>query len=321
MKKLISVVTPCFNEEGNAEEVYLQVKELFEGKLSMYDYEHLFIDNDSTDHTVSILKKIAEKDKRVKIIVNARNFGFVRSSYYGTLQPDGDAVVLLLADLQDPPSLIADFVEQWEAGYKVVQGVRRNSKESWLLFRVKKMYYYTLSKISDVALVRDTTGFGLYDKVVIQRLREIDDPYPYFKGLIAELGFKIKTIEYISVQRKRGVSSANFYMLYDFAMLGITSHSRVPLRIATMLGFAMSVLSLIVAIAYLIAKLIFWDFLPTGTASLLVGLFLFSSIQLFFIGMIGEYIGLIHLRNLKRPLVIERERVNFDSSVARNSDR
>jgi glycosyltransferase involved in cell wall biosynthesis len=244
MKQLISVVTPCFNEEGNAEEVYLRVKELFDSKLSHYDYEHLFIDNDSTDRTVEILKALAEKDKRVKIIVNARNFGFVRSSYYGTLQPNGDAVVLLLADLQDPPELIADFVEQWEAGYKVVQGVRRNSKESWLLFRIKKMYYYTLAKISDVALVRDTTGFGLYDKVVIQRLREIDDPYPYFKGLIVELGFKIKTIEYISGQRKRGVSSANFYMLYDFAMLGITSHSRVPLRIVTMLGFGMSVLSL-----------------------------------------------------------------------------
>lgn len=314
MKKLISVMTPCFNEEGNAEEVYLQVRELFETKLSNYDYEHLFIDNDSTDRTVEILKAIAEKDKRVKIIINARNFGFVRSSYYGLLQPEGDAVIFLMADLQDPPSLIIDFIRKWEEGYKVVQGVRRNSRESFLLFRIKKMYYFVLDKISDVRLIRDSTGFGLYDKCVIQSLRKIDDPYPYFKGLISELGFKIAEVEYVSGVRKRGVSSANFYMLYDFAFLGITSHSRVPIRIATMSGFIMAVISLIIAVAYLIAKLINPNFLPLGIASLHVSLFFFSSVQLFFVGLIGEYIGLIHLRTLKRPLVIERERVNFSES-------
>jgi glycosyltransferase involved in cell wall biosynthesis len=312
MKKLISVMTPCYNEEDNIEDLYSQVKTIFENKLSDYDYEHVFIDNSSKDKTVNILKTIAQKDQRVKIIVNARNFGFVRSSYYGLIQPDGDAVIFLMADLQDPPSLIVDFVTKWEEGYKVVQGVRKNSRESFVLFKVKKLYYYVLSVISDVQLTRDTTGFGLYDKCVIQSLRKVDDPYPYFKGLISELGFEIAEVEYVSAARKRGVSSANFFMLYDYALLGITSHSRVPIRVATMSGFIMSVLSIFVAIAYLVAKLINPNFLPIGIASLHITIFFFAAVQLFFIGIIGEYIGLIHLRSLKRPLVVERERVNFD---------
>ena len=312
MKKLISVMTPCYNEEDNIEDLYSQVKTIFENQLSGYDYEHVFIDNCSKDRTVDILKMLARKDPKVKIIVNARNFGFVRSSYYGLIQPDGDAVIFLMADLQDPPSLIVDFVTKWEEGYKVVQGVRKNSRESFVLFKVKKLYYYVLSRISDVELTRDSTGFGLYDKCVIQSLRKIDDPYPYFKGLISELGFEIAEVEYVSAARKRGVSSANFFMLYDFALLGITSHSRVPIRVATISGFIMAILSLFVAIAYLVAKLINPNFLPIGIASLHITLFFFSSVQLFFIGLIGEYIGLIHLRSLKRPLVVERERVNFD---------
>lgn len=312
MKKLISVMTPCYNEQENVEDLYSQVKSIFENQLSDYNYEHVFIDNCSKDRTVEILKMLAHQDPRVKIIVNARNFGFVRSSYYGLIQPDGDAVVFLMADLQDPPSLIIDFVRKWEEGYKVVQGVRKNSRESFVLFKVKKLYYYVLSKISDIELTRDTTGFGLYDKCVIQSLRKIEDPYPYFKGLISELGFEIAEVEYVSAARKRGVSSANFFMLYDFALLGITSHSRVPIRVATMSGFIMGILSLFVAIAYFVAKLINPNFLPIGITSLHVTLFFFSSVQLFFIGIIGEYIGLIHLRSLKRPLVVERERVNFD---------
>ena len=312
MKKLISIVTPCYNEEGNVEELQAQVKAVFD-TLPNYDYEHIFIDNASTDRTVEILKRMAADDPRIKIIVNARNFGFVRSCYYGLLQGYGDAVVLLLADLQDPPALIRDFITKWEDGYEVIFGTRTSSHESFVLFQVKRFYYYVLSRIADVQLTRNTTGFGLYDQRVIQQIRKIEDPYPYFKGLIAELGFSVATIPYKSEVRKRGVSSANFYMLYDYAMLGVTSHSRVPLRAATVLGFLMSLLSIILAFAYLIAKLIFWDFLPTGMASLLVGVFLFSSIQLFFIGIIGEYLGLLHLRNLRRPVVLERERINFTS--------
>lgn len=319
MKKLISVVTPCYNEEGNVEELHQQVKDVFH-TLPNYDYEHIFIDNASPDETVPILKKLASQDPRVKIIINARNFGFVRSSYYGIMQGYGDAVVLLLADLQDPPSLIRDFVKDWEAGYEVIFGTRTSSHESFILFRVKKLYYFVLSRIADVQLTRDTTGFGLYDQRVIQQIRNIEDPYPYFKGLIAELGFRVSTIPYTSGVRKRGVSSANFYMLYDYAMLGITSHSRVPLRLATMMGFFMSLLSILVAFGYLIAKLIFWDFLPTGMASLIVGLFFISSIQLFFIGIIGEYLGLLHLRNLRRPVVLERERINF-TQIGLNTDK
>ena len=312
MKKLISVMTPCYNEEENVEDLYSQVRNIFEEQLSNYDYEHVFIDNCSKDKTVSILKDLVKQDPKVRIIVNARNFGFVRSSYYGLIQPDGDAVIFLMADLQDPPSLMVDFVRKWEEGYRVVQGVRQNSRESFVLFRIKKLYYNFLSKISDVKLTRDSTGFGLYDKCVIQSLRKIDDPYPYFKGLISELGFEIAEVEYVSAVRKRGVSSANFFMLYDFALLGITSHSRVPIRVATIGGFMMAIISLILAIFYLVAKFFNPNFLPLGIASLHVSLFFFSSVQLFFIGLIGEYIGLMHVRILKRPLVVERERINFD---------
>lgn len=228
------------------------------------------------------------------------------------LQGSGDAVVLMLADLQDPPSLIPEFIKYWEAGYEVIFGTRSASKEPFLLFRMKKLYYWLANSLAaDVHLTRDTTGFGLYDQRVIQQIRNIQDPYPYFKGLISELGFRVKTIPYISNIRKHGVSSANLYVLYDYAILGITSHSRIPLQVATVSGFLLSLLSILVALGYLVAKLIFWDFLPTGIASLIVGLFFISSVQLFFIGIIGEYLGLLHQRSLRRPVVLERERINF----------
>ena len=309
--KLISVVTPCFNEEENIEDVYTKVKHEFE-QLPNYQYEHIFIDNCSQDKTVSILRDIAQKDQKVKIIVNARNFGFVRSSYYGLLQAYGDAIIFLLADLQDPPSMISKFIHEWEQGHKVVQGVRTSSKESFLLFTVKKLYYYVLNQLSDIQLTRNTTGFGLYDKQVMDMLRQIDDPYPYFKGLISELGFESKKLQYVSAARKRGVSSANFLMLYDFAMLGITSHSKLPLRLATITGFFMALLSLLISVGYIIYKLLYWDLFPVGTASLLVGIFFLGSVQLFFIGILGEYIGFMHTQILKRPIVIERERINFE---------
>lgn len=309
MKK-ISVVTPCYNEEGNVEEVYLQVKQVFE-RLGKYDYEHLFIDNASKDKTVKILKEIAQKDPRVKIIVNCRNFGPVRSLYHAILNAYGDAVVFIVADLQDPPSLIVDFIQKWEEGYKVVKGIKSSSKENSLFYFLRSVYYYLMNKLADIEISSHFTGFGLYDKEVIDILRTIDDPYPYLRGLIEELGFESAKIEYQQQQRKRGISSYNFYRYYDEAMLGITSHSKIPLRVATILGFSMSLLSLLVAIGYLIAKLIFWQSFPLGTAPITVGLFLLASVQLFFIGIIGEYIGLMHMRILKRPLVVERERINF----------
>jgi glycosyltransferase involved in cell wall biosynthesis len=310
MMKKITIMTPCYNEEKNVEDLYLRVKEVFH-QLPNYEYEHLFIDNASQDKTVDELKKIAQKDSRVKVIVNARNFGPVRSGYYGILQCYGDAVIFMVADLQDPPELILEFVKKWEEGYKVVKAVKTPMKEGSFFYFARQIFYYLMDNLSDIKVTRNFTGFGLYDQKVINVLREINDPYPYFRGLIEELGFESFSFEYQQQRRKRGISSYNFYRYYSEAMLGITSHSQVPLRLATMLGFALSLLSLLVALGYLMAKLLFWDYFPLGTAPIMVGLFLIASVQLFFIGIIGEYIGLMHMRILKRPLVVERERINF----------
>jgi glycosyltransferase involved in cell wall biosynthesis len=311
-KKSISIVTPCYNEQDNVELLYTQVKEIFDG-LENYEYEHIFIDNDSQDKTLSLLENMARKDLRVKIIVNARNFGFVRSLYHGLLQGTGDAVVLIFADLQDPPALIIDFLQRWEQGYQVVKGIKISSQENTLVYSIRRFYYYLVSVLAEeVELTSNFTGFGLYDKQVIEALRLIDDPYPYLKGLISEVGFKSAKIEYHQKVRKRGKSSFNFYRMYDLAMLGITTYSNFPLRLATMIGFALSLLSFLIGLVTLILKLLFWNLFPIGTAAIIVGLFLFSSVQLFFIGILGEYIGLINRRSLKRPLVVERKRVNFD---------
>lgn len=306
----ISIVTPCFNEEGNVEAVYQAVKSVF-AELPEYSYEHLFIDNCSKDRTPELLRGIATKDRNVKVIFNVRNFGHIRSPFYGLLQASGDAIVLLVADLQDPPLLIKNFIQEWRNGFKVVLGVKTSSEESWLMFLIRKIYYDFVTRVSDSELTKNNTGFGLYDREVIENLRKIGDPYPYFRGLISELGYPASKIEYRQPARTRGVTSNNFYRLYDMAMLGITSHSKVPLRIATMLGFGMSLLGFFIAFLYLIAKLLFWNQFQLGLAPLLIGIFLFAAVQLFFIGILGEYIGAIHTQVLKRPLVIERERIGF----------
>lgn len=309
--KLISVITPCYNEEENVAEVYKQVKDVFAG-LKGYAYEHIFIDNASKDRTVAILKEIAKRDKNIKVIVNARNFGTVRSPHYGLLQTSGDAVIMMAADLQDPPSVVPDFIKKWEEGYKIVASVKTHSEESMVMFAVRKMYYRLVRKLSDIDLIKDFNGFGLYDKKVVDTLRDINDPYPYFRGLIADIGFEIARVEYIQPARKRGITKNNFYTLYDMGMLGITNHSKVPLRLAAMLGFTMAVLSMSTALLYFVYKLIFWSTFSVGIAPLVIGLFFFSSVQLFFLGIIGEYIGSIQTQVLKRPLVIEKERINFD---------
>jgi glycosyltransferase involved in cell wall biosynthesis len=309
-KKLISIVTPCYNEELNAAEVYKQVKEVFSG-LPQYTYEHIFIDNASTDKTASILRQLAASDPGVKVILNARNFGHIRSPYYALLQSKGDAAILLVSDLQDPPKMIVDFLTKWEEGFKVVLGIKTTSEESRLMFFIRKSYYNFINGVSEIKLNKNNTGFGLYDRKIIEILTHIDDPYPYFRGMVCEIGFESAKIEYLQPSRKRGITKNNFYTLYDMAMLGITNHSKVPLRLATMLGFAMSILFFIIAFLYLIAKIIFWNQFALGTAPILIGMFLFSSVQLFFIGIIGEYIGSIHTQVLKRPLVVEKERINF----------
>jgi glycosyltransferase involved in cell wall biosynthesis len=311
MKK-ISIVTPCFNEEENVYECYSQIKKLFSNELADYNYEHIFIDNASNDNTVTILKDIAKSDKNVKIIINSRNFGHIKSPFYGLLQAKGDAVILFVADLQDPVSLIPEFVKQWENGYKTVVGVKKTSEENRLMFTIRKLYYRLINKLSNIDLIDNFNGFGLYDRKVIDILKTINDPYPYFRGLIAEISLDIYKIEYDQLSRKKGITKNNFYTLYDIGMLGIISHSIVPIRIATFAGFTLSAISLLIALGYLTLKLLFWNTFIFGIAPILIGLFFFSSVLLFFIGILGEYIASIQKYVMKRDLVIEKERVNFD---------
>ena len=309
---LLTILTPCFNEDGNVREVYQRVKAAME-TVPTFEYEHLFIDNASRDGTVAILRELAAADKRVKVIVNTRNFGHVRSPYYALLQARGDVVMSCVADLQDPPELIPQFVRKWEEGYKVVIGIKQGSRESWLMNRTRKFYYWLVGSLSsDVELVHNFTGFGLYDREVVEQFRSTDEQYPYFRGLVCDFGYERAEIPYIQPARTQGVTKNNFFSLYDIAMLGITNHSKVPLRIATMAGFVISMLSLLVAFGYLIAKLMFWNELQLGTAPLLIGIYFFGAVQLFFIGLLGEYIGAIHTQVHKRPLVVEKERINFN---------
>lgn len=311
--KLISIVTPCYNEEDNVVPLYNRVREVCE-PIEGYSFEHIFIDNASSDRTVDVLRTLAISDRRVKVIVNTRNFGIVRSPYHGVLQARGDVVIPMVADLQDPPEMIPEFLRRWEAGYKIVLAVKTNSEESMLFFHVRKFYYRLLKKLSAIELENNATGFGLYDKVVIQALRSLNDPYPYFRGLICDLGYERSLIQYVQPARKRGFSKNNMYALYDAAMLGFTNHSKVPLRLATFTGFLLAFFSLIVAFGYLVYKLLFWNSFRVGQAPLVIGLFLFSAVQLVFIGIVGEYVGAIHTQVLHRPLVVEKERINFDDA-------
>jgi glycosyltransferase involved in cell wall biosynthesis len=308
--KHITVLTPCYNEEDNVEEVYRQTQAVF-ADITTVTYEHLFIDNRSTDRTVEVLRKLAAADPKVKVILNSRNFGHIRSPYHALMQARGDAVITLVADLQDPPQLIRTFVEQWLAGAKIVVGVKPSAEESAAMFAIRRIYYRLISKIADVQLIQNFTGFGLYDRQVLEVLRKIDDPYPYFRGLISEVGFDAVQIPYVQPRRKRGITKNNFYTLYDIAMLGITSHSRVPLRVATLAGFMLSGVSLVISLGYLITKLLLWNEFSLGMAPLLIGMFFFASVQLFFIGLLGEYVGAILTSVSKRPLVVERERINL----------
>jgi glycosyltransferase involved in cell wall biosynthesis len=308
--KKISIVSGSFNEAGNVEELVARVAKVTQN-LPQYDYEQIIIDNSSTDGTQEILRKLASKSPRLKVILNARNFGHVRSPYHGMLQASGDAVIYLASDLQEPPELIPDFIKQWEQGAKAVVGIKDSSSESPLFFAVRRLYYGLVEKLADTRTIQNYTGFGLYDRTIIDYCKSLGDPYPYFRGLIAEIGLPVERVLYRQPLRKRGFTKNNFYTLYDLAMLGITNFSKVPLRLATMLGFLTGALSLLVALGYLIYKLLFWQNFAIGTAPMVIGLFFFASVQLFFIGILGEYIGAIHTQVLKRPLVVEKERINF----------
>lgn len=310
--KLLSVITGCYNEEDNVPELYARICRTFEGELPNYTFELIFIDNASTDRTVDVLKEIAASDKRVKIIVNNRNFGQIRSGYHAFLQAKGDAVIVMVSDLQDPPEMIPQFVKKWEDGYKIVLAQKTNSEESAVFFLIRKIYYDLINRLSEIELVKNATGFGLYDRVVVEDVRQINDPYPYFRGLVCDLGYERSLIPFTQPARTRGFTKNNFYTLWDIAMLGITNHSKVPLRLATFAGFFVGMFSFLVAFVYLIYKLVFWSSFQVGTAPVVIGMFFFGAVQLMFIGLLGEYIGAIHTQVLHRPLVTEKERINFD---------
>ncbi len=313
MKKLISVVSSAFNEQDNIEELCARIKQTCETLQDNYDYEQIILDNGSTDNTAQKLRDLAATDKHIKVILNTRNFGHIRSPYYGILQAKGDAVISIASDLQEPPELIIDFINKWEQGYKVVLGQKTSSKENKIMFLIRTFYYKLLNLFNDsgTKLLEHCTGFGLYDKDVVDKLKNFNEPYPYLRGLVCELGYELTCVQFCQNKRKKGTSKNSFYTLYDIAMLAFTNYSKVPLRIATMFGFILSILSFCLAIFYLIFKLLFWYHLPAGIAPILVSVFFFFSVQLFFIGILGEYLNAILTQVQNRPLVIEKERINF----------
>ena len=310
--KLISIVTPCYNEEDNVEELYTRVKSVLNDKLSNYKYEHIFIDNASTDATVSKLKDIAKNDSNVKIIVNSRNFGHMCSPVHGMFQASGDVIISIVSDLQDPPEMIPQFISEWENGNDIVLAIKKSSEENGLMFKIRKLYYGLLSKLSEVEVFKNYTGFGLYDKKVMAAIKELKDPYPFFRGMVAEVGFKVSKIGYDQPVRLRGITKNNFYTLYDIGMLGIINNSKVPLRMAIFIGVLFGIISLMVGFGYFVAKLLYWDTMSLGVAPLIIMSSLMFSVMLFFIGIIGEYVGAIYTQVLDRPLVFEKERINFE---------
>lgn len=312
MTRKITVMTPCYNEEAGIRACYEEVRRVLTTSLPGYRYEHLFIDNCSEDHTVDILREIAARDRNVKVIVNSRNFGHVRSPYYGLLQADGDAVVPVLADLQTPPALIVDFVEKWEQGYPMALGIRVGASEGFVKRGFRKLFYRIIAKISDVRQIQNFIGFGLYDRRIIEILRGFPDPSPYFRGMIPEIGFRKAFVEYHQPPRLHGETHHSLLVLLDLAVLAVTSHSRLPLRIMTVGGLLLSGAGLVVAFAYFLLKLAYWDSMELGLAPLLIGTFFFASVQVFCLGLLGEYVGSIHEHVKRRPLVIEQERINFD---------
>ena len=312
MKK-ISLISSCYNEEENLDTLYDRVIKAIEPYSNNYEFEYILLDYGSCDNTEGKLRELAQKDKRIKVILNARNFGHIRSPYYGMVQCSGDAIIYLASDLQDPPELIGDFIKKWEEGYKIVLGKKTQSEESFPMFMIRTAYYELISRIADddTSLVKNCTGFGLFDRCVIDIIKQLDDPYPYIRGLICDIGFEKAFVEYKQPSRRRGISKNNFYSLYDNAMIGIVKHSKVPLRLMTFLGFGLSFLSLGVAVFYFILKLMFWNEFALGLAPIIISLFFLGSVQLFCMGVLGEYIGAIYTRVNKKPVVVEKERINF----------
>lgn len=311
-KKLISVVVPTYNEQENVVPLTDTLVKIFAEELPEYNYEIIFIDNHSKDNTKELIRQICSENPNVKAIFNARNFGQMRSPVYGFKQAYGDCVVRLNADFQDPPSLIPTFVREWEKGHKIVIGIKEKTEEGFFMAFVRRQYYKFLRKITDIGHIENFTGFGLFDKAFVDVVRNIHDPMPYFRGMVAEFGFEYKTILYQRPNRRAGKSKNHFYTLYDVAMIGITSYSKVMLRLASFLGFIIGGLSFLVALVYFIMKLVHWDWFRSGIAPLVIGVFFLGGVQLFFIGLLGEYVLAINSRVLDRPLVVEEERLNFN---------
>ena len=313
MKK-ISIITPCFNEADNIKELYKRVSAVI-NEFHNYIFELIFIDNCSTDETVLLIKEIIKADKRVRLIVNTRNFGHIASPYYGLLQCEGDAVIYLASDLQDPPEYISEFLGHWESGFKLVMGTKPVSKENKGLFLIRKLYYGILDQFSEIPILKDATGFGLYDNEVIKLLRQINDPYPFLRGLICYLGYEIKSVQFEQPRRVRGITKNNLYTLYDIGILGIISHSKLPIRILTFFGLLIGFICILLAFIIFIMKLTYWNHFPLGIAPLIIGFLGLFGILFIFIGMIGEYIFIIHLKSQNRPIVIEKERINFEKDL------
>ena len=309
--KTISIVIPCYNEEENVAPLSEAIKKVFADELKNYKYEILFIDNDSKDNTRNVIRQLCKEDKDIKAIFNAKNFGQFNSPYYAMLQTTGDATMLMAADFQDPVEMIPKYVKAWEDGYKIAIGIKKASKENSIMYGLRSMYYKLIKKLSDVEQIEHFTGFGLYDREFIEVLRKLDDPTPFLRGIVAELGFKRIEIPYEQPKRRAGITSNNFYKLYDAAMLSITSYTKFGLRLATFLGGISCIVSVILGTVYLVLKLMYWDRFPAGMAPILIGMLFLGSVQIFFIGMIGEYVLTINHRVMKRPLVIEEERINL----------
>ena len=311
MTKKISVMIPCYNELENVVPMSEAVVEQFEKNLPEYDYELVFIDNCSTDGTRNKLEEICAKNNKIKAIFNAKNFGQFNSPFYGMCQTTGDATITMCCDFQDPVDLIPQFVREWEKGYKIVAAIKTSSDENSLMYFLRTCYYKLIKKMSNVEQIEHFTGTGLYDKSFIKVLKELDDPTPFLRGIVAELGFKRKDIYYKQNMRRSGKTHNNWYSLYDAAMLSFTSYTKIGLRMATIIGFLFATINMLIAMGYLIAKLIWWDNFTLGTAPMLIGIFFIGSIQLFFLGLMGEYILNINTRVMKRPLVVEEKRINF----------
>ena len=309
--KTVSIVTHAYNEEDNIEALYLRIREIMQA-YPHYAYEHIFIDNHSTDSTVPILKRIADADHHVKVIVNARNFGHIRSPIHALLQARGDAVIGIASDFQEPPDLIPEMLAAWEDGYKMVLCVKKASGESGLVYWIRKQYYRTVERLSSVETIQNYTGFGLYDREVVDIVRSFNDPYPYFRGIIAEISLPNKRLYFHQPARKRGITKNNFYTLYDIAMLGFVSTSKVPLRLATFAGFIGALMSFLIAVSYLIAKIVFWRTFSVGVAPMIIGVFFLQSLMLVFFGIIGEYVGAIYTKVQQRPHTIEMQRIGFE---------